>query len=641
MIRGLLALLLMLGATEAIAGRVMVVRQGTAAASDALARITYESVYPTLGMSFDVFPQAALKTEWVRTGTYPDPDGTVRQYSGVIWEGLRVAMGDIGAQPESLMLCGNSKWPTKPIIFISAQSIPSTIVLDQASCDGCSTGVKTNPGGLVRYQERMEYVASNTSRAWHSYGSSPRFQPAATQPPGVWRVLLKETASPWYDYQVQGLAVTNWDSLPGTPADTITAVVRYGPTGSTVPIIFCMGGYENNARVQGTLRRLVACLAVADSASGRQILFQTRPGPVTFTPMVGPLGATGRYTEVPTLADATHPGIFQPAGVDSDSVAVKATLTAFQAMGIRANVAVQMDSAGSSLHLRQLYWVRDLWPLAHVYPFEMSGTKATASGGNAAAPDHNYDAFGATRLRRLLPAGCSDPRNGCDCTSDTTSVLCNVLRQRAYAMALVGPDRVDGVWSVPLDDWTPTYFGRATGDIDSLVWVLWLAKIKGIAVGSMKNVNIAGGTGTGAPRGWFRNSQIRPVIDPLTHQQVGTMAFMAGREYDTEPRNVLIADNAHDHTGEFLEVLLTGNWYLHAPIYINEHEFYGRHFLFHVSAAWLGGAGTATSNWRYGYWALKGLDDWIDTVNELAGRTVIQMGYGEDTAKWMLRSGLR
>ena len=638
---------LLLAAAPALAEKALVVRldEGIPSAM----RNYLAPLYNSLGIDWRAVPRTTVNTPELRGVRYEELGGSVTQYDFLIIEDFRTGIGNCAGGTcgslDSLLVAAGM--PDKPTLIISRPDFASAGIWTDGNFD--SSGFDANgapPSGGTDGWQKVEYFADNPLRAWHQIGGFPK-TPAGPVPPGYFRAILKQAPSPWYDYVKQGLAVSDWDSIRTGAGDTLSLVQRNkadangNPTGP--PLVLCAMGY-GLSRNDGSLRRIICGLAVLHQASGGKLFYQTRPGPVTFAVQAQTIGATGQYTHSSSTGLLSHGGYWKATN-DSTGERRRAMYRSFQERGIRMSFGVQMnpDSTGPGAPYReQIEELRDLYPLAHVFPFELGGLGGSNgfAGGNSSST-HNLDAFSASRLRALLPPGC-DPREGCDCSTDTTSVLCNAKRQRSAVVAFFGEDRVDDVWGAPLEDWTPLWFGRGGGSIDSLSWVLnQFVGIKGLRVGNMGLENVAGTTIAGGPRGWFRNANVLEVRDPATGVPVSYMAFMPSRDAEGAALTHL-ASNGHDNGSEFLMGLFTGDWYANArdAIYVNGHDFFNRTIIFEVSVNWLVGPPPPAEQ-KPGYWYITDFAEWINTVNELAGETVIRMGYGEDAADWFIRSGLR
>lgn len=639
--RALVVLALMLVPLAAWAGKTIVVMPGHSpsytptGAAVAQAEGRWLSMYRTLGMDFDALRSEQLKTEWARTLVFPVPGGGTQAYVAGVAVGFCTGTGGatISPNPNSPFvpdsMTRQANWPTGPWAFMSPPAqIGFNVLSDRAQATGfpaCTTGIAANPAPLSQNKYQTNDFMPGTSFVWRCFQNRTGYTPAASAPAGVFRALVKQAPSGWNPYAEQGLAPSNWDSMPSGTPDTLAVVARYKKNGAGPPIAIAVTG--NGTDNMPHMRQVIS-LAFIDSAAGKTVLGQTSPLPVRFTFHVGPLCASGHYSAAVT--GGLDPGIGPYPG---DSVETKSTLAGYQAMGLKGTVLVQTDSMG--FFPQQAEWVRTLWPLAHVTPFDMAGVNSGVGG--AATASRVVDAFGATRLRSLLPAGCTDPRGGCiQCGTDTSAVFCYLKRAFAKLAAYYGASRVDRVIACPLEDWTPTYFDRAAGDLDSLKWVLYLAGVRGIRVGNLSPRNWGVG---GAPRGYFTALRVHDVTDPATGRDVGRMVFMPSRDSDGDGASSLFP---HDTPGEFLQGLLEGDWYVgsRSPVYVNGHDFFVRTVIFEILGSQLGGKGTANQNYRMGYWMARNLWAQCKAANSF-GRTVIEPSYGEETANWLIQSGLR
>jgi hypothetical protein len=213
-------------------------------------------------------------------------------------------------------------------------------------------------------------------------------------------------------------------------------------------------------------------------------------------------------------------------------------------------------------------------------------------------------------------------------------------RQFAALTAYFGASRVDHVIACPLEDWSPLYFTRARGSLDSLKWCLYLAGVRGVRVGNYSLTNDAGtATGAANPRGYKSGFSVEDVRDPASGQVIGQLALMPSRDWDTDPTTVIVP---HDLGTEFLDGLLCGDWYTGSrnAQYVNGHNFFARTVVFEVPGNALGGNGTALGNWRQGYWYARSLWGICKAANRF-GRSIIEPSYGDETAAWLMKSGLR
>jgi hypothetical protein len=639
-------LLLVAFSAPAWAGKTVLIPLGTApcatttAVGISEAEMRRVAVYRTLGMDLDIKRIHTVKTEWVRQLVFPGVGGTGTQsYVAAIMPEFGANTNAQGAScpcvPCSLTFL--DRWMVGgPLILTPPQSHSAGGMLEQVAA--CSTGFQANAAAVLTKFEVNRFVPG-TSYMWRAYNMFDSYRKIATNPPanGVFRVLVGESHNGWNPYAQQSLAPSDIDSLPdgAQTSDTVASVARYKKNGGGPPIV--ISGLGVGANTNSDYGTLLQSLAFADSAAGRAMLGQTRPLPVRFNIQVGPLAATGQFNT--GSAGGLDEGIGPYPG---DSVYVKATLSGYHVMRMKGTVLLQTHADTVSAFANQYEWVRLLWPEAHVAPFNKAGVWTTAQGGKQGAdtPTRSHDALGATRERSLFPAGCTDPRAGCNCGSDTTSVYCHLTRDFGFLERYFGKARVDHIIAAPLEDWTPFYFTRSRGSLDSLKWCFYLAGVRGVRVGNYSLLNDVG-TATGAtnPRGYRSGFSVENVRDPASGQVIGQLAFMPSRDWDLDPSSAI---PAHDIAEEFMDGLLAGDWYTasRSAQYVNGHNFFARTVVFEIPGNALGGNGTALGNHRKGYWFAKSLWSMCKATNRF-GRTVIEPSYGEETVDWMIRSGLR
>jgi hypothetical protein len=659
--RRLIAILLLLLPSVALGAKGMVVELPGFNSGSRDHNSSLATLWNTAGMDVDYYSASSVKTLWlINCQAQRNPEGTVTQYDYLIIENYQHGLGGggaAGANFDSLFRdpSGNPRWFAKPTAILSDPAVGGFNWLGPPTTGADSLGFGGNPAPTsYLFPVRVQY-SPMLQRGWHSPSQGMRFSRIAA--PGVTRDILLDLPGPWWPYRQltpnglwNGWSTPDWDSVGTLSASDSGAVrVRYRADGNgnglPPPVVVAGLGQTYTANV----RTALICAAILDSACANTVLYQKRPGPITFTVQCNTIGASGRYDAEDVTGIIEDYGIFVPQPGDSDRIGALSTIDALQSRGVKMSFGVQMNPDSVAVYRYQLEWIRDRYPLAKVYPFERSGLGDFIAGGNPesaggnADATHNYDAFGAMRNRSLLPAGCSDPRLGCDCSTDTSSVLCNALRQKKAVTDFYGADRLDRVWSVPLEDWTPKYIGRSVGSIDSLAWILHqFVGLRGLRIGNHALANIANDGQTNSPRGWFRHEVVWPVKDPATGTLLGTFAFLPSRAGENgNARQIQAA--SHDNASEFLCGLTTGMWFpgTPSPIYVNGHEFFSRTMIFEAPASWLGGSGDPRYEWHAALNYIGDFDDFQKLANRLAGRTVIRMSYGEDTADWFIRSGLR
>lgn len=637
-------LVLALIAAPAFAGKTVIVMRGRSPSAVAVSAAAAEGhvrrfgMYRTLGMDFHVKQTQTIKTEWMRTLVFPGPGGTGTQsyVAGIVQEFSTSTAGELSTSPcAPCSLTTLDRWADGPWVLFTADVLVGTQVLaNTTSPHACTTGFANNPAPQVSKNEVSHFVPG-TDFHWRSYNNSGRFTrlPGDPPAPGVWRVLTRESRNGWNPYAQQGIASPDWDSLPpgAQTSDTVGSVARYRKNGAGPPLVFATQGAA--ALSLPTYGLTLQALALADSAAGYAMLGQTSPLPVRFNIQIGPFGASGDFDTQASDGDAgVYPG---------DSAFVKARLANFALMGIKLTALIQTNPDSVAAHASQLEWIRIITPLAKVSPFDKAGVWNTATTGNATATKV-YDAMGAERHRSLFPAGCADPRTGCasECASDTASVFCWITKQFAFLERYYGKDRVDRVIACPKEDFSPKYFTRTRGSLDSLKWCLWLAGVRGVRVGNMELGNDIGtGPGGTNPRGYSSSLGVQEVRDPASGALLGHIVFMPGRDWDSVAN---VALTVHDLPTEFLDGLLTGDWYTgsRSAQYTNLHNFFVRPVILEVPTNALGGNGTALGNWGQGYWNVRSLWGMCSAVNRF-GRKIIEPSWGEETAEWVLRSGVR
>lgn len=650
--RPLAILLIALLATPCFAGRAVVVQPGTtpgwASINSAIPEYYQRrlAVYRTLGIDFDALPNQALKTEWART-LVVSVNGEAKTYvAGIMNEFTTAGSGaPAGASfvPDSLLM--QARWPTGPWVLFAPPNMSSTSILaDRSSPYACSTGFGLNTGPSLSNSNLFQrnFYVPGSSWYWRSFGGGTGHIPNALTPhaAGVWRTLVSENSGGWTPYAMQAIAPTDWDSSTVAVAETLSSVARYKKNGAGPPIIITATGWNAAIPPYG---QMLQSLALADSAASGELLFQTHPGPVRFNIQIGPLAATGSASAQSLLG--LDDGIGPRPG---DSTAVKATLSGYNQMGLKATILLQTNADTVAALATQYEWVRKLYPLAKVSPFDKAGVSFSGGVGDSkgASATAAHDVYGASRERSLFPAGETDPRDGCDCATsgpgggpDTSSVYCGVTRQFAFLEGYFGKTRVDHVIACPLEDFSPVYFNRSRGSIDSLKWCLWLAGVRGVRVGNMTPANDVGSSATNSPRGYWSTLRVEDVIDPANGRRIGRIPFMPSRDFEQAASTT---PPAHDLPTEFLDGLLCGDWYTgsRSPIYVNGHNFFSRTVILELSGASLGGTGAATGGWRYGYWYARTLWAICKAANRF-GRTVIEPSYGDETAAWIISSGIR
>ena len=655
--RALALLMLCAFAAPALAGRTLVVNRGRGVSNCAAiagsnaaleSQITTRraALYRTFGMQAEVYRMEDLKTEWLRQLVTPGPGGVgTRTYVAGIVNDFTSSGGanetPCPCNPCSLSLL--ARRPVGPWIFHGATSHWGTGQLQQLDASAfatCSTGFQSNGAPTAPRMQRNMYVAGEQYFA-RGTGFAGEYRRKADPPTnGVFRPLVWEGTNDWYTWVSLGLPPPDLNVMvaTATAANETTAVAAlYGRNGVGPPVIIASGG-QNSYTFDNWFNEMTA-LALADSAALGQMLFQTYEGPVRFNIQVGPYGASGHANAV--SSGGLDEGIGPHAGAaGQDSSTQKGSLSSFQTNLMKGTVLIQTNADSVAVYATQLEWVRTRWPLAHVTFFEKAGVWTAAQGGSGGANTLTkpQDIFGVTRTRSLFPEGETDPRDGCDCSTDTLSVYCGIMRRWEFLTNYFGAQRVDHVITAPLEDWTPQQYTRTNPQIDSLKWCFWLAKVKAIRVGNYANTNDVGSAGTSAIRGWKSALTVEPVLDPATKKVVGRMVFMPSRDWDYDPNSAV---EGHDLANEFLNGLFNTDWYYGSrnAQYVNNHNFFMRTVVFEVPANSLGSDADGLF-WRRGYWDVLALWGVTKAANRF-GRTILEPSYGEETARWLITSGLR
>lgn len=632
----LLALLL----SSADAGQMQAIiepNQGLSADQESQPTRVMLGLFQSFGVNFTAKNASAAHTSFVRSGVDypggPNSGSAAVPYDAFAIVNSRVTWNSWTPGWNEDSLTRSFFWPSKPVIWFATTGAPGNIWGD-ASTD--STGIRNNVPISTGAQRWYNQYLVGQPEVWKASGVVLNAHSGAA-PPGIWRpvVALGVSASNHAGaLPLATAACTDCDSMGRfTTPDTVSLWARYRDPSDRAPLIFC----EWSPSVPDVWLAAMA-LAMADSASGGQLI--TKQVKVAF--LVDGIDRSGDYSTFDGIGDTLTAGIFARPD-SSDFANVSATLDSmntlrdWQGNQVPITFSVNADSLGSPVPANptrsQL--------IRRVQNFRVALSSYT---GVYLQPDVRQssqyklmDIFGHHRFRWAMPTTSTLPFT-CE-NSDTLSVYC--LLKRAFARAdssFGGVDRVSRVITPVVSDWTPTTVRRNNlQSLDSLLWAFGDLDVIGVVTSGYANENQIGrsrlATALG-PQGYVANDIElvcrRPGVDAI---QNGRLAILTTRGSDDMTAKLSwIQDAGHDITSEAGQGIFTGDWYRFHQTWHPNHMFESRTNIIRVNAPALGGAGQGTYAPRHAWWLYKWINNRINAINKLAGRTVIMVTTLDDIA---------
>lgn len=660
MMRRLVAVLLTLAlAVPAWAGRVAVITpsatygsSGNATSSSKYQIGKWLELLDVMGVQYDVLPQSACPTTQISNGTIVFPSGS-RSYSAFIHIGWKVGgTNAAGYNPDSLWRAGDAvttraRWSSVPQIFCG----PTTSVgVDFAGTSACTTGIASLPAAYASVDAGIgtHMFLTNGPEIWHDYSTNSTTYPPATTgtvyaatprnnaiTTGITRTIVG-TKRASFDWTGLSAKIDDITRPTQAQADTFVLMARYRGAGDAAPNIFVWPHASNGPNPVVSL--MAMALAVADSASGRQIIGQ-KPGwaPRKIGVYISRAFTRGSYIELGSNHESR--GIFCIAD-SCDSNYFKYGIDSLAALNIPYTIGVNVDSI-SAYPYEKAWWNR------------LPNKKFTVESWNAVSKPAAIDTagvvwqpdiFGKVRTRSLFPS--SGRSIGGTCPAGDTSLTCLLTYARnklavngltPFSKALLGPE----------SDYLPKNF-TATNmpSWDSLGVALLAAGYSHIianadAVASAPvqfSVNGSGTTQTAVTDPGVLDGFRERTIPIYTNRynsgqtRVGTIRALAMRGFVDDPQTYTVKLTpmfnlgaiTHPYGNEFLQGVFGNVWYAgDMPYYF--HSFRTPTSVYVLRAGGLGsygsfdlGAGT-----RYEYYLLKWVYNQVSAINRLAGRSLV------------------
>jgi len=614
-------------------------------------------VLGSLGASYDVIPARALiaagkgnasdATSTLRTGSW----GGV-QYDCIVftnWTRSGVYYTPTaGYSPDSLTL--TAYWPSVPVVYVVQPAFNSGFA---GNATACSTGANAAIGGggaLNSYD--VDYFSPRDGRVWKSWTNRTgrvRTQSTDNAAAGTSRRVLVGLATGCTGASLGSLRrFERPDSVVGaltaTP-DTAVVWARYSTSKPAAPLIWTIPAAE--------VLPIAVALAHADSFSGGKV-FDTPKQPsiaILITQAFRRGGGEAGTTPV------NQGGTICNASGGCDTVTVKAVLDSLAGLGVPITVGVDLDSIAAYPY-EKAWWAR-LGGNVRYTPLTYSGTKTGQPGMGNASPARPLDLWGYTRQRAIFPSGwtadsVASPTAYYGATLRADTSLYVLLRKSYGLVEEQFPGRVDHSVLAPYFDWSPGW-NRTRHARDSLLTAIWYAGGRVIVTNvddplCEVNKRLAPGTaaqifGTWLTSGGYagasglsvQSGQSFPVwTDPAARATVaGELAMISVRSAPTDSAasTTFYPSNLHSLTDEFLMGRLgTNRWYANAyPYYY--HDFAQPLQVMSFTAAQLG-AGTLPNNLgipqRHAWWNIKWLVNQVQTINLMAGRTLVRFDYLEN-----------
>lgn len=660
--RAFAVVLAMFLAVPAYAGRVAVIppyaTYGSSGSADASARQQvgkWLELLDVMGVQYDVLPQSACPTTQISNGTISFPSGN-RAYSAFIHIGWKVGGTTApGYNPDSLWRAGDAvttraRWSSVPQIFCG----PSTSVsVDFAGTAACTTAIASLP---VPYSSADAGIGThmfltNGPEVWHDYSTNSTTYPPLTSGTVYAATPRNNSITTGITRTIVGIKRTNvyggWDGNSSPTIDTFTRptqaqsdtfvlMARYRGPNDAAPNIFVWPHASNGPNPVVSL--MAMALAVADSASGRQIIGQ-RPGwtPRKIGVYISRAFTRGDYRAVGSNHESR--GFFCLSD-SCDSVFFKSSIDSLATLPIPYTIGVNVDSVANYPYERA-WWSR------------LPNRKFTVESWNAVSKPSTTDTagvvwqpdiFGKVRTRTLFPA--TGRSIGARCPAGDTSLTC-LLTYARNKLAFNGLTPLSRALLGPESDYLPKNFTAANMPTwDSLGVALLAAGYSHIianadAASSAPVQFSVNGSGTVQPAvsdpgvlDGFRERSIPIYTNRYNSAQVrvGTIRALCMRGFVDDPQNTTFKLTpmydlqciTHPYGNEFLQGVFGNIWYSgDMPYYF--HSFRTPTSVYVLRAGGLGNYGNSqTTNTRYEWYFLKWMYNQISAVNKLAGRSVVQ-----------------
>lgn len=623
------------------------------------------NILDAFGASYKVMPEAAMRTEWARTGVVTWNFGTTAAYTESFDAVIHAtfARKNTGSpsftsyRPDSLTLA--SKLPVVPQLMLYSSDAANNMGINPESgmnATTCSTGVAAN--GLVgaglgtgSHDEEGSYYSptsgryfSGTTNAGHAHLSYA----AANAAKGLSNLLAQGTAQAW-KYSTDLNTPTAWDvplgMSPAATADTaLVWVVRNIHNSSAKPIIYAAlspgigDGSESATSTSEIVDMpiLLTAMAALDSASGGLVFDNQSRIPLKVGITVD--GLCSRST-------GNNSGGIAP----GDTASLYATIDSIAAHRIPMVFGVNVDSM--CCYLRDIQYPRANAPTIRFTPQSRAGLDTAVAFAPTGGITHRFravDTFGRYRnqARAYGPAG--------GATADT-SLYAKLVYARALGDSVWGAGRSSRFAMPTDDDWSPYNLRVSQADkargvvVDSILYAYAKAGFLGLRINGAWTRYRQGASPTN-PRGWIFKQGRYATADPgtkinlLAHQggsTFGNIMFESQTDSTAPPASDPGPSLGFNQASHFWNGLFG-----HRPIINSDGTVYcggtdaegsTREVqalrIMKLSAQELAGPAAATDYKhlpRPGWWSIRMVTEPIAIINQVAGRSLFQVDYPEN-----------
>ena len=673
--RLLAALLTLCIAVPASATRVLIVRQP--AKTDASVnnnavhhqQWVLESVLKTLGVDYDVLPQAAvasrvtgpsgnLNQNAIRTGTVYLTTGSVpltRSYGAIIHEGFAIGQTTRfpGYNPDTLTI--STSWPSVPTVFFGPQRLGSASMFRNAAT--CSTGIGSSIGAAGNLGYEFSQVQVGFTDAFKASPSNIYYRRDANalvkdgaNTPGFTKSRVIAASSD-VAYRTNGTTSCTWcDSLgfpssyfsttAGSSADTVMIWTRERFLGDRSPLIFALPIHGGNGASDVPFGLYAMTIALLDSACGGGVIGQT-PGwqPPKFAVVLS--GAFSHSdSDVNSSSEWGAHGVFYP----SDTAAVKAGIDSLKALGIPLTVTVNVDSIEA--YPNEKDWYFNI-PTARFSPESRTlatGTTGIANGvatnGPASGNASNTffaDPFGFKRTRTIISSDRYNYGTGCNGTDTSMSCMIQYMRDRLASYPQIS-GRLSSAILASSFDYIPFNYSATNLPGRDSVEAAMLRSGYNVALGQVMLIRASpnnrhsfsslGGTTQADQTGPGQFTAEANSHSFLLNGSPVTFRWLAGRHIDEDPTAVGLVN--HNIAAETMVGIWAQPWY---PQDMTQyvHQFRTRFQCIYIRPGELGWKQSSTTDTqRSGFYQVKWIVNQIRTINRMAGRTVFNISYPED-----------
>jgi hypothetical protein len=683
-LRAALAVFALVVSSPAIAGRVAVItparlQAGVASYSaekQQLGMITH--TLDELGVSYDVLNQQSTPTNQIKNATINFPGGATRSYAAFIHVGYNRNYNGLfgvgangsyywadGYNPDSLMMPTRS-WSNVPNIFVGPASWQGVTFDYNGSAAwpypaACSTGIQATArwSGAGFFADTTGFCATaylpHSAEVWKDFSSTDGLNTTVSPVAGG---FVRVNSTPGINRTIVGISRSfpvglntsrNTDDFEyrrssQAECDSFLLLARYKVGNTANPIIFVYPNAGGGTNPQYAL--FAMAVAVADSASGRQIIGQTQG----WQPKKIAVYVSRAFSKNNYFRDAgahNRRGLYSDFS-KSDSVFFKASIDSLNALDIPITVGCNPESISVATGLWEKSWWKRLSRVEFSPETFTGAIQFSADSGLGRADSLSVvDAWGKQRARKFLnPSG--NLGRFCYLDNDTSvSCLLTYARDRLIQQGMVPLSRAicpPDFDHIPVGSRTVSWDSLGTAmlsagfdhlitnpDDQAATQVNWSVDGNGVPFDGTQEQKMVTGF----------NGDRRLIYNPGTGALAGELVMCPTRLI-TDPSSATttmdplynIVNPSHSYSNEFFQGFFGNTWYASDKAYYY-HTFRSKFSVWTIRAGELGRyptnpASAATGKSRFGYWYTKWMVNQAKAINTLAGRTVIKFVYVDE-----------